>query len=98
VQVKSVRFAKFDQSPVDDLKPARPASGDGVLAIDIADRELSAAAKNRKFAVVGDVQIQVAIAVDVRKGGGVRAGLGEQAGRRGDVGEASATQIQVKRV
>ena len=98
VQVEHVRFTEFDQAALDDFELARPAAGDGVLAVDLADRDISAAAKNRNFAVVGDVEIQVTVAVHVRKSRRVRAGLGEQACRRGDVGEPSAAQIQKKRI
>src|SRR5436309_2502056 len=67
IEVKHVRLAQFDQQAIDNLQPSALPAGDLRLAIDVADGNRSAASQNSVLPIIGYVEIERAVAVDVRQ-------------------------------
>src|SRR5205807_1682184 len=87
VEVERIRFADLDHVAVDDLDPRGIAPRYHVASIDLTDRNGAAAAQDRYLAIIGDVKVEVAVAVDVRQSERVPARLENEPGSFGDVFE-----------
>src|SRR6185503_1275144 len=78
--------------------PLGVTAGDGLAAVDHARGDLAAAAQNRFHAVIRDVKIEIAVAIDVREGQRMAAGSREETGGGRNVGESAAAEVEEGRV
>jgi hypothetical protein len=74
VSIKHVGFAQFIHDPVDDFHPVGVPAGDHRLPVHRANAEGPTGSENGGFAVVGHVEVEVSIAIDVRQSHGGGAG------------------------
>ena len=68
VQVKLIRLAVFKHLVVDELDPVRVRAADGKRSVGPHDVEFPAVLEHRLGTVVGDVQVEVVVAIDVGEG------------------------------
>ena len=67
IDVERIRFAELDHMAVDDFDARSVAARNDVPAIHLPHRNRPAAAQDRNLAIIGDVQVQVAVAIYVSK-------------------------------
>ncbi len=94
VQIKHVRLPQLDEMALDQFETLGPPARDLRTAIDQACRNLSTAAQDRNLPVIGHVEIQVSVPIDVGQCQRMRAGLRDQPGRRRDIGKTTLAEIE----
>src|SRR5262245_48105634 len=85
INVKGVGFAEFDHSAVNNFKALTVAATDDRPSIDRAHRNRSATAQDGILAVICDVEVEVAITIDVSQSDRMTTGFKGKTGGFGDV-------------
>ena len=99
VEIKKVRLADLDHVAAHDADAVGVPAGDHLLAVDGAHRHRAARAQDGGLAVVGDVNVEVAVTVHVTHRHGRRADLQRlDAGRLGSIREPAAAVVDEERV
>ena len=94
IPVEHVRLTHFLQAAIDKAQAFCVRPCQLPLAIDLFQVGTSAGLKNCERPVVGDVQIQITVAIDVRQSEPQTAGSRLQAGFLGHFAKAAVAQIQ----
>ena len=68
IDVERIGFSNLDHMAVDNLYARGVAARNDVAAIDLPDRNRPATSQDRNLAIIGDVQVQVAVAIDISEG------------------------------
>src|SRR5437899_5580308 len=94
IDVERVGFSHFDHVAVYYFDARRVTAGNHVAPIDLPDRDSAAAAQDRNLAIIRDVKVEVAVAVDVGQSERMATGLEDEPGRFGDVFDSAITAIE----
>ena len=98
VEIQHVGLAELVELALDDPQAVGETAGDDRLAVHHAGRDRRAVAEDRLGREVALVEVQVAVAVDVREGQRGPAGAAGDPAGRGDIGETALAVVQQARV